>query len=230
MALRWYVRQIVVTGTTNRLFLDRSRNAADIAEAGTTVGWNVGQVAAGNFQIMAQGVEQSRNNFTTTAAPDNTFPATADTTYAATAIFTPPSLYVVNSSIGTFYPMVGLFPAGTWTFTFGFRAVTNATGQDGRVNIRVFKSSANAANDVELTSAALVGTAVTNLATAATQFSTVTWTNAPEIRLNDEYLYVKIAWEITGAATNNNADVNFRFGNTCYVETTDFRERRYNVT
>lgn len=226
----WYIRELTVATGVNRLVFDRS-SEANVAEAALTVpmGWVVGKTAALNYADMSNGAEVAAGSFSTTVAPNATAPAAGRTDNPA--VFSPPSIYTTAVAISTLYPYNGYFPAGTWTFNFGFRAVTAANGQDGRVGIRVYKNAANFASITQLTSAILVGTTVTNLATNATQFSVVTWSTAPIIQLNNEYLTVKIAWEITGAgATSNNNDVNFRKGNTCNMISPEFRGREYTIT
>lgn len=226
----WYVREILVATGVNNLFLDRSPDAA-VAEAATVTGWIVAKTAAANYSLLSNGTERAATTFSTTIQPATGFNTTVDRSDAVTGE-SPPNLFTVNSSIGTMYPYVGSFDAGNWTFEFGFRAVTQGGTQDGRIGIRVFKSSVSdpdITNSTELTAAVQLGTVVTNLATAATQFSTVTW-SAPAFTLNNEYLWVKCAWEITGQAGNNNADVLFRQGSTCFVNSSNYTPRRYSVT
>lgn len=223
----WYIREIQVATGVYRLFWDLS-SEANVAESATTVatGWTVAKTAAGNYRDLSNGAEVA--GFSTTIAPNATAPAAGRTDNPA--VFSPPSLYSTAVAISTMYPYNGYFPAGTWTFNFGFRALGAANGQDGRVNIRVFKNGPNYATPVELTSALQTGSVVTNLATNATQFSIVSW-SAPIVELDNQYLSVKIGWEITGAGTtSNNNDVNFREGNTCNMISPQFQARTRSVT
>lgn len=221
----WYVEQLLVATNTNRLFISRSESA-NTAEAATATGWVVAETAAGNYRDMQNGTEIS-GGFSTTIAPNNTAP-TQNAQYTVTG-FSPPNLFVSLTAISTVFPYNGYFPAGDWTMNFGFRAVSNGGTQDGRIGVRVFKGDAGFTNVTELTSARLVGTEVTNLATNATQFSVVTW-SAPIVQLNRQYLYLKCAWEITGVAGNNNSDVLFRQGSTCSIISPEFKLRNYAIT
>ena len=225
----WNLRQINVGGTNpNRLWWDE---AAAAAAATSSSGWTVGQIAAGNYSNLNQGVEQATGTFSTTIVPNATAPV-VDASYAATAIYTPPTLLSDTESISTLYPYNGVFPAGTWTFNFPVIAVSSGNNQDGRVGIRVFRalrSGTAYASTTEITAARLVGTTVTNLTTAAAQTSTVTW-SAPAFRLQNEFLIVKVAWEITGAGTVNTRDVLLRWGAGANITTPNFKTRRHIIT
>lgn len=224
----WYLNFINTGGGVNRLFWDLSQ-ASNIAEAATTSGWVVAKTAALNYALFVNNAAEN-TGFTTTLAPNNTAP-TLSATFNTPVGFDGP-LYMNNNCISTLYPYNGYFPAGNWTFNFGFRAVTAGGQQDGRIRLRLYKSGASFTNVTELTTAGanpLTGTTVTNLATAATQFSVVTFA-APIIELDNEYLHCKLAWEITGAGGSNNADVDFRDGNTCTMVSPEFQARTRSVT
>ncbi len=224
----WNLRQINVGGTNpNRLWWDEG---AAVTAATSTTGWTVGTLAATRYSLMNQGVERATGTFSTTVAPNNTAPA-VDISYAATAIFTPPTLLNDIESISTLYEYNGYFPAGNWTFSFPVIAVSSGGNQDGGISMRVFKGKRSGtawANVTELTSAVLSGTNVLNLATTTPQTSTVTWT-APDFFLNNEFLICKIAWRITGPGSTNNRDVLLRFGVGATMITPGFRKRSYSI-
>lgn len=221
----WWVDEITVAAATYRLFISNSQGA-NVPEAATTVsiGWQVGKTAA-SYSDLNNGAESS--TFGATILPNTTVPA-AGRTDTVTG-FSPPDLYSTAVALSTMYPYNGYFPAGNWSIRFGFRAQTAAASGVGRMNVRVFKGSANFTNVTELTGALQAGTTITNLLTTATQFSTVTWA-APVVQLNNQYLYIKVGWQITTASGSNSADINFRQGNTCYVQTTNFQPRTYTIT
>lgn len=223
----WNLRQINVGGTNPlRLWWDEAP-AATAATSAT--GWTVGKTAINNYRILAQGQEVA--GFSGTVAPNNTAPA-VDNSYAATAIYTPPTLLNDVQSISTLYEYNGVFPAGDWTFNFPVIAVTSGGDQDGRVGIRVFKglrSGTAWASVTELTAARLVGTTVLNLTITTPLTSTVTWT-APAFRLENEFLIVKVAWEITGATNTNGRDVLLRWGSGANITTPNFKTRRHTLT
>jgi hypothetical protein len=225
----WNLRQINVGGANpNRLWWD---SATAAAAATSSSGWTVGTTAAGRYANLNNGTENANNQFSTTIVPDATAP-TVDNSYAATAIYTPPTLLNSTDSISTLYEYNGVFPAGTWTFNFPVIAVSSGNNQDGRVGIRVFRGlrSGTAWTSVtEITSARLVGSTVTNLTTAAAQTSTVTW-SAPAFDLQNEFLIVKIGWEITGAGTTNTRDVLLRWGTGANITTPNFKKFRHILT
>lgn len=224
----WNLRQINVGGTNpNRLWWDE---AAAATAATSASGWTVGKIATGNYSILNQGLEQGTGTFSTTIVPTATAP-TVDNSYAATAIYTPPTLLNSTDSISTLYPYNGDFDAGTWTFDFPVIAVGAGGVQDGRVGIRVWRGlrSGNAwASVTEITAARLEGTIVSNLTTTVAQTSTVTW-SAPAFRLQNEFLIVSVAWEITGAGNANAQDVLLRYGSGADITSPNFRKQRYNI-
>jgi hypothetical protein len=229
----WYIRNILVaTGPTrNRIFWDNSPDAA-VSETTTVTGWTVAKLVANNYSLLLNGTERASGTFSTTVAPDNTAPVSDET--FDTAVFTPPPLIISSQCIATLYEYNGYFPAGDWTFAFPLIAVSNGGTQDGRVSMRVFKALRDPDNSTqwigvtELTTDRLSGTEIVNLTTSASQTSTVTW-SAPAFFLDNEFLLVKMAWQITGQANNNNADVLFRAGSTATMVSPNFRARVYNI-
>lgn len=225
----WTLRQINVGGVNpNRLWWDEDTGSA---EAASSSGWEVGTNGAGNYADLVQGTEVPRGDFTTTVVPSLINP-NVDNSYTTVTTYAPPTLLNSTDSISTLYEYNGVFPAGTWTFSFPVRAVSAGGNQDGRISMRVFKASRSGtsfASVTELTTARLQGTTVLNLATTATQTSTVTW-SAPAFRLNNEFLICKLAWEITGAGSTNTRDVNLRWGNTATMVSPNFKKRRHIIT
>jgi hypothetical protein len=223
----WNLIQINVGGT-NPLRLWWDEDAADPATTSAS-GWTVAKTGASNYLDLNQGLEAT--GFGATILPNTTAP-TVDNSYAATAIYTPPTLLNSTDSISTLYEYNGVFPAGTWTFNFPVIAVTGGGEQDGRVGIRVFRglrSGTAWASVTEISAARLVGTTVSNLTTTTPQTSTVTW-SAPAFDLQNEFLIVKVAWEITGAGNNNNRDVLLRYGTGANITTPNFKKVRHIIT
>ena len=220
----WYINQI-----NGDLYYDEG--GSGVANTTSLSGWTVGKIALGNYSNLVNGVESATGTFTTTIVPNNTAP-TVNASTVSVPPYTPPDLLLSNNSIMTVYPYNGYFPAGTWTFTFPVIAVTAGGVQDGRVGIRVF-SAARSGNTftgtTELTAARLVGTTVTNLTTTVAQNSVVTWTTAPAIQLSQEFLIIKVGWEITGAGNTNNQDVLMRYGTSATMISPTFRKRSYNI-
>lgn len=230
----WYITQINVGGTApNRLWYDLDPAAA-VTQTTSVSGWTVGKIAASNYADLSNGLEQATGTFSTTVVPNNTAP-TVDNSYAATAIYTPPDLLNSTDSICTLYEYNGYFPAGNWVFDFPVIAVSAGGVQDGRIRMRVFKAARSGTaftGTTELTasaSAPLTGSTVTNLTTSAAQTSSITWA-APDFFLNNEFLIIKIGWEITGAGNANNQDVLIRYGSGATMTSPNFRVREYNIT
>lgn len=220
----WYINEI-----GGDLFYDG--DASGVAETLSLTGWTVGKTAAARYSDLLNGTERAANTFGTAVLPNNTAP-TVNITQTNTPPYTPPNLLVSNQCVGFLYEYNGYFPAGDWIFNFPLRAQTNGGTQDGRMGLRVFKAARSGdtfTGTTELTSARIAGTTVTNLTTTTTQTSTVTW-SAPAFFLNNEFLLAKIAWEITGQANNNNADVRLMYGSTATVISPTFRKRSYNIT
>lgn len=219
----WYINQI-----GGDLFYDA--DGGGVTNATSATGWTVGKIAAARYSDLANGTERATGTFGTTVLPDTTAPV-VDITLTNTPPYTPPNLLASNECIGLLYEYNGYFPAGTWTFTFPVIAVSSGGDQDGRMGLRVFKAARSGntfTGTTELTAARQVGTTVNNLSTATVQNSVVTW-SAPDIQLNNEFLLVKLAWEITGSGGANNRDVLIRYGSSSTMVSTNFRKRSYNI-
>jgi len=179
---------------TDLYFLDSAASGSNFGQlqiggsapsaATTTTGWTVDTVAATNYALLDYGVERLSTTFSGTAEPAGNPDNTLGDCFRSTNV------------------MTGDFATGVWTITVPVIAVTGASGQDGRVRVRLWKSAnATGTTPTEITSGAVVGTAVTNLATGAEQTSVATTSSITGFSMTSEYLFVQIAWEITGAAT-----------------------------
>lgn len=145
-------------------------------------GWTVGTTASGNYSKMAFGVERTSATFSGTPAPGSAPDGTLKDAYR----------------LG---PWTGTFAAGTWTISVPVIAVTAQGGADGRIVAKVFKGSAADGSDAtEVTSGAVTLGAVTDLTTSDQQVSTGD-VSLSAVTLSDEYLFLCLAWEITGAAS-----------------------------
>jgi len=223
----WSLRQVTTNGTpASVLWWDE---AAAATAATSVTGWTVAKTAAGNYRDLSNGSEVA--GFSATISPAAAVP-TSDANYPSATTYAPPTLINSTDSISTLYEYNGVFPAGTWTFSFPVIAVGAGGTQDGRIGIRVYRglrSGTAFASVTEITSARLVGTTVTNLATATAQTSTVTWA-APAFDLQNEFLIVKIGWEITGATNNNASDVLLRWGAGATIVSPTFKKFRHIIT
>ncbi len=174
----------------------------------SATGWVVG-TGSTNHSEMAVGIERASSTFTSTTPPDGSFDATLND-------------FMVTSD----GPYNGTFAAGNWSFNFAVRAVTNGGAQDGRIRFRLLKGT-SAASATEITAAQQLASEVLNVATGADSVSSLTL-NPGAITLNNEYLFLQIAWERTGAGGMTSADVLFRTGSAgpagTFITTTDFTQ------
>lgn len=190
-AITWYATNSKVSVHTG---MSETSPGAD-ATASPVAGWIVSTGATNHSAFFAQ-VERADTTFANTTPPSGTI----DTTNGD-------CLRSVN-------PYTTTFTAGNWNVHFTAIAVTNGGAQDGRMRCRLFKSAnANGSGATEITAAHQQGGLVTNLATSAQQTSTATF-NPGAFSVNNEYIFVQLAWERTGAGGMTSADVNMRIGTT----------------
>lgn len=160
----------------------------------STTGWTVGTTVAARYSRQTYGQEKAAATFTSTAQPSGSPLGSAEDCWRISAATT------------------GQFSAGTWYSSLTLIAVTAGGSQDGRARFRLWKSAnADGTTATELTQGAMVGTTVTNLSTTVAQSSSAS-TQIAVSGLTSEYLFMQVAWEITGAATNTNRDVLIRLG------------------
>lgn len=173
------------------------------ATATSSTGWIVGLTLPAQYSLMNSTVEQSADTFQTTEEPS--FPP--------------------NNTFGDCFvagPYTGEFAAGNWTFAFPVIAVTSGGGADGRVRFRLWRSSSSSgASATEITRNILKGSLITDLATGAAQTSSLT-VDPGIIVLAGEYLFIQVAWEITGLALLITDDVLLRIGSASAITTTNF--------
>lgn len=106
----------------------------------------------------------------------------------------------------------GTFAAADWNIHFACRANSNGGAQDGRMRCRLLRSAnADGSSATEITAAQQQGGLVTNLATSATQTSTATF-NPGSFTVTNEYVFIQLGWERTGAGGMSTSDVNMRVG------------------
>lgn len=157
-----------------------------------TTGWVV-STGASNRSAYFNDVERAASTFVDTTPPDG-------------------SLDTTNGDFWTSPLLNGDFDAGNWVVNHCCRAQTNGGAQDGLAYARIFRgSNQDGSGATELTGGATAGTAVTNLATSATQNSAITIALGA-LTFTNEYYFVQLAWERTGAGGMTNADVNLRVG------------------
>lgn len=162
--------------------LNESTPGSAPTEETTGTGWTVGLSAPTQYSKMAFGVERVIGTFSGTApttGPDNS----------------------IGDCFRTLTRKTGQFAAGDWSFSVSLKAVTAASGQDGRIRVRVYKgTNADGSGATEVTAGATLLSIVTNVSTSVAGLSTGT-VSLPAVSLNNEYLFIQLAWQITGAAS-----------------------------
>lgn len=176
------------------------------ATSSPNTGWTVAKVALGNYSKLDSNVEQISTTFATTPIePDGSIDTTVGDCLRSTNTYN------------------GDFANANWTFNCLVIAVTTGGDQDGNIGLRLFKGVAvNGSDAVEVTAARQEGAAVTNLTTTTAQNSNITF-NPGAFTVTNQYLFLQLGWEITGAGGANTRDVILRIGgNSTRVITANF--------
>lgn len=164
------------------------------ATASPQTGWVVGTGFV-NHSELDSGSSRASTSFLTTLPPDGSLDST------------------LGDALRSSSPLLGSFEAGNWTVNFTVIGVTQSGAHDGNMRCRVLRSAnADGSGATEITSAQQVGSTVTNLG-ATQQTSTVTFA-LPAFSVNNEYIFVQIAWQRTGAGGMTTTDVAMRIGTT----------------
>lgn len=162
-------------------------------------GWVVG-TGATNHSAFEQGNERNSSTFVDTTPPDGTLD---------TALF---------DAFRSVDPLTGSFASANWVFHFVVRAITVGGAQDGRVRFRIIKADADGSNAVEITAGQQQASLVSNVSTSADFDSTLT-VNPGAFTINNQHLFIQIAWERTGAGGMTTSDIAFRTGSSTTVGT-----------
>lgn len=166
------------------------------ANASPQTGWVVSTGATNHASMDAQS-NVAAASFTATTQPDGTPVTTAG----------------AGDCLRSTNPYTGNFASGNWVFSFCFRGVTQAGAQDGRVRFRLLKGAdPTGAGATDISGSQQQASLVTNLLTTPTQTSTLT-VNPGAFEVSNEYIFVQVAWERTGAGGMTTTDVAFRIGN-----------------
>ena len=183
-------------------FLEVSEGSAG-AEISTATKFSVGTTSANQFgYLIAQG---DQTVFDTPGLP------TADVPGSST-----------GDSFRTLNTYTGTFAAGNWTIQPRFISNDPSGTGDGLIGMRVFRgTNADGSGATEITTGIVNGSAVTNLTSSASQNSTITWA-APAITLENEYLFFRAAWRISGAGRVSSVEHIVRGEGASNFLTTDF--------
>ncbi|MDP3910857.1 MAG: hypothetical protein Q8Q14_10755 [Gemmatimonadales bacterium] len=158
----------------------------------------VGTTAPTKYSWMNYQVTQAVGTFGATPLPDGTAPQTSSP----------------RDSYRTKDPCDFDADPCTWEMSCCARALSNASGQDGRWRYRLWAGAAPDGSDaVEIGGGTLIGTTLTNLPRADTVPPQPVLPNSiatvalGALSLHGKYVFLQMAWEITGAATSASANV-----------------------
>lgn len=183
----WYL-----TATTANSW--RTIDEATQSAANNSDGWVVSTGSTNNSEFFV-GVERAATTFSGSTVPDGSLDTTNFDAFRTT-----------NKYRGT-------FASATWDFHFVVRGVTSANSQAGACVFRLFKgANADGTGATEITSAQQTASTVTITATGTDFDSALATLNPGAIALNDQYLFIQIAWKRTGAGSMTTNDVNWRTG------------------
>lgn len=191
----WYMVPSVLAG------LVTTSPGAEAYASGPT-GWIVSTGAGPDYSSLAMGGERAATTFGATVQPDGSLDIVNGDFFVSEAAYT------------------GTFAAANWTIDFAVRAQTGGGAHDGNAGFRLFRmsSSDGAGTNVEITAGVQVGSTVTNLATSATQKSSVTF-NPGSFSVTNEFIGIQVGWKRTGAGAMTSDDVNLRVGTGASVVT-----------
>jgi hypothetical protein len=191
-AITWYA-------TNNLVSVHQEMSTTDPgteANASPQTGWVVGTGATLHSPFDAQS-NQASTTFTATTDPDGT----------------PNTGAGAGDCLRSTLPLTGSFASANWQVHFCVRGVTQAGTQDGRIRFRLLRgANADGSGATDISGSQQQGSLVTNLLTSATQDSTLTF-NPGAINVANEYIFVQLAWERTGAGGMTTTDVAMRIGN-----------------
>jgi hypothetical protein len=157
------------------------------SQATTGTGWTVGTTAPTMYSNMNYGGIKAASSFGSSALPTGS---------------------AANNVWCSQYPLSGTYPAGNWTFTFSFLANGATLDGTGNLNLRMGVSpqalSGNVTNVLAMTATASVSV----LTTATLQTVTAT-VSMPALVMDQQYLLLPVAWEITGASSSSSSGVVF---------------------
>jgi hypothetical protein len=162
------------------------------AAADSVTGWVVG-TGSTNSSELEPGQIRASSTFVGNTVPDGTLDLTLKDAFRIPAA------------------LFGTFPAGNWTFQFAVRSLIQAGAADGQIVFRLIKADADGSNATEITAAQQSASVVTNVGSAADSNSSLTL-NPGAIVLNDQYLFIQIAWKRTGAGGMTTTNIRLRTG------------------
>jgi hypothetical protein len=174
----FYLRDALASGSN---FGQMTRDdSSGLTPTMTGTGWTVGTSGVGTSRVLTYGAEVT--GFAVTS-PD----------------VVPPDNGTLKNCWRSALAITGTFPAGDWTLATWVKAVTAGGAMDGRMVFRLYRSTSPVGSSAtEITSADNNCSIVTNLDTVTRQLTSGT-VALGAATLTAEYLFVSMAWLITGA-------------------------------
>lgn len=155
-------------------------------------GWVVGTGSTNHSELFAN-AERASSTFTGTTVPDGSI----DTTNKDCFRF-PDSLN-------------GSFASANWSFQFAVRSPTQGGAADGRIRFRILKANADGTSATEITAGQQQASLVSNVDNASDFNSTLT-VNPGTFSMANQYLFIQVAWERTGAGGMTTTNMRLRTG------------------
>jgi hypothetical protein len=192
-AITWYATNNLVSGVHQEM---SETDPGTEANASPQTGWVVGTGATLHASFDAQTSVPSAS-FTATTQPDGTPVTTAG----------------AGDCLRSTNALTGSFASGNWQVHFCVRGVTQAGTQDGRIRFRLLRgANADGSGATDISGAQQQGSLVSNLLSTVTQDSSLTF-NPGVINVANEFIFIQLAWERTGAGGMTTTDVAMRIGN-----------------
>lgn len=189
-ALSYYLQDAATSGAGNAAGWE-AIDTATVGAATLATGWVVG-TGSTNHSELASRAERASATFTGTTVPDGTLDTTLKDAFRSVSALT------------------GNFASANWVFDFVVQSPTNGGAADGRIRFRIIRADADGANAVEITSAQQQASLLTNVTTSDAD-STLT-VNPGAFSITNQYLFIQIAWERTGAGGMTTTNIRFRSG------------------
>jgi hypothetical protein len=107
--------------------------------------------------------------------------------------------------------LTGSFASANWSFQFAVRSPTQGGAADGRIRYRIIKAAADGTSATEITAGQQQASLLTDVGNAADANSTATF-NPGAFSVTNQYVFIQIAWERTGAGGMTTTNIRLRTG------------------
>lgn len=168
------------------------------ATSTSTTGWTIAKNSAGRFSRQTYDVKVNSGNFGGTAQNSGA-PITT-------------SGHIAEDCWRTSVATTGNFSAGTWYSSMSLISVSAAATGTANINYRIWRSTdPGGASPTEITASNMTGTSIAGFSTTVAHSSSAS-THIGAFSLNNEFLFLQAACQITVASGSNSADAVVRMG------------------